>query len=48
MSSHTIASEIPSFEYCVKLLGAKEPYDMFNVIPATTVTTNIEKKGIKL
>ena len=46
VSSHTITSEIPSFQYCVKLLGAKEPYNEFNIIPSTTATTNTEKKGI--
>ena len=40
-------SEIPSLQYCVKLLGAKRPYDMFNIIPSTTAmtNTNTEKKG---
>ena len=46
VSFHAITGEIPSFQYCVKLLGAKEPYDEFNIIPSTVVTTNTEKKGI--
>ena len=44
-TSHNSA-EISSLKYCVKLLGAKEPYDMFNIIPSTTATTSAERRGI--
>ena len=36
----------PPLRYCVKLLGAKEPYDMFKIIPSTTTTTSTERRGI--
>ena len=31
----------PSLRYCVKLLGAKKPYDMFKIVPSTTTTTEL-------
>ena len=40
--------KVPPLRYCVKLLGAKKPYDMFTIILSTTTTTInhvIEKKG---
>ena len=39
--------KVPPLRYCVKLLGAKKPYDMFTIILSTTTTINndIEKKG---
>ena len=40
------SAEISSLKYCVKLLGAKEPYDMFNIIPSTTATTSAERRGM--
>ena len=39
------STEVSSLKHCVKLLGAKKPYDMFNIILSTTTTTNADKKG---
>ena len=36
----------PPLRYCVKLLGAKKPYNMFNIIPSTTTTISTEIRGI--
>ena len=38
-------SKVPSLEYCVKLLGAKKPYDMFTIIPSSTATISRGNKG---
>ena len=36
----------PPLRYCVKIVGAKDPYNKFNIIPSTTTTISTERRGI--